>query len=748
MIRKLLNAGIPPEEDEAQPSKGTEARSQPVQPNSNAKVGGGADIVHLQAAGASVGAAMEVTTDLSSRAQAATEDAQDLQEADDEETDEGESSQDRQANVAPGRLGWKKAMFAVSQYLQQFLAIMKKAGSALKVVTRSFSFITSALESFSELADELRLSQHFKIIVSFVQILGSFVSFQVEWPPALTQFMSDIGGLVQFNVVELPKLSCLWAGVDFWSTLLATTAGPIVVFILFALPLGVCKLKGMCFGWTDATKEQFASLKDQFFNNFLFGAFLIYPIASLSSLQAFNCHETLKVVRADMRMACPDITSFTGLYSIVCFFIYPVGMPVGFYLVMKLNRVPEIARSKRVNRAFTNLLTMYNKTVSTLEGRMVAQLVGRVEGDALELDRRVERFYRRVVLLEHDEKDAFDEIETDMHLHRCIRKHFQLQDDETFDKVAVTNLVRNIVEKSNTFVGMETMASISNSQGAILLQHDWPTSGSAGKGRAALKKDIIKTLFKKFGAPPQEPPWASPFGKYYPDPRNEENREFYYGKTDEQLRKEEEEKKYQEAEAAKLEEEKAALKLKRQGSMMHQMLKKTACMRISVFCRSSGEMPENDEEALKRKAERSRAQMIFQLEELVLKMLRLQVIACPTLTWDPNSPNVEEKLAIKRSGMIFSMFQVRHGSNDSCINVLAPDLIEGARSPPHPAHYRMHTPCTLGVAGVGGAGVGREAFTFLCVLIFAFAFLHGDLSAVLLRSSAGTGNYARCFANS
>ena len=289
-----------------------------------------------------------------------------------------------------------------------------------------------------------------------------------------------------------------------------------------------------------------------------------------------------------------------------------------------------------------------------------------MEGDAFELDRRVERFYRRVVLLEHDEKDAIDEIETDIHLHRCLRKHLQLQDDEAFDKVAVVNLIRHIVEKSNTFVGMETMASISNTQGAILLQHDWPTAGSAGKGRAALKKDMIKTLFKKFGAPIAEPPWASPFGKYYPDPRDEENRYFYYSKTEEQMREQEEKKKGEETEAAKLEEEKAAFSLKRKDSMMHRMLNKTMS-----FFKSSGEMPEEDEETLKREAERARAEMIFQLEELVLKMLRLQVIACPTLTWDPNSPNVEEKLAIKRSGMIFSMFQV---SDDSCFDLLTPKL--------------------------------------------------------------------------
>lgn len=698
---------MPPEEDEkedkparadasAGTTTGAESKAVSTREKPRPKEGGGSTgVLHLQAAGASASAAVAVSSDLSTKARAGV--ASTRQEGDSPNESDGEGtaqddSDNRPSDAAAGRPGVFKVFVALylklSAILKKLVGLARKAGKTLRFIPEGlnvayghfkrfaspilalikrvlgcFSFIGKAMETFTELAEDLRLSQHVKIIVSFVQVLGSFVSFQVEWPPALTQFMSDIGGLVQFNIVELPKLSCLWAGVDFWSTLLVTTLGPVAVFILLFIPVGICKLKGMCFGWTNATSEQYAALQDQFFNNFLFGAFLIYPIASLSSLQAFNCHETLDVVRSDMRMPCPDILSLTGLYSVVCFFVYPIGMPVGFYFVMKINKVPELARSKKVNRAFTNLLTMYNKTLGTLECRKVAQLVGRVDADDAELERRIERFYRRVALLEHDDKDAADAVETDIHLHRCLRAHFQLADEEMLDKTAVINLTHHIVERSNRFVGMETMGSLSSVQITLLLEHDWPTSGAAGKGRAALKKDMIKTLFKKFGAPREEPPWKSPFGKYYPDPKDEANCEFYYGKSDEQMQEEEEGKKKAEAEAeaqlaedTKLAEEK---ELKRQKSMLHGFLKKASSIRRAVgFFKSSGEMPEKDKETLKREADKKRADMIFQLEELVLKMLRLQVIACPVLVWDPNSSGEEEKLAIKRSGMIFSMFQV------------------------------------------------------------------------------------------
>ena len=52
--------------------------------------------------------------------------------------------------------------------------------------------------------------------------------------------MNDISSLFQFNVVELPKMSCLWAGLSFESTLLATTAGPLAIAVLLGLPLFYC----------------------------------------------------------------------------------------------------------------------------------------------------------------------------------------------------------------------------------------------------------------------------------------------------------------------------------------------------------------------------------------------------------------------------------------------------------------------------------------------------------------------------
>ena len=166
----------------------------------------------------------------------------------------------------------------------------------LKTIGGYVSKVFGGMSWLSELFEKHKLNVHLKIIVSYVQVLGSFVSFNVEWPSALTALMSDIGNLMQFNAVELPKLACLWAGLSFERTLIFTTAGPLAIAFLLAVPVAACRLTALCRGWTPERRQAWEAVQDRFYSNLLFGAFLIYPISSLNCLQAFNCHQTLGVI--------------------------------------------------------------------------------------------------------------------------------------------------------------------------------------------------------------------------------------------------------------------------------------------------------------------------------------------------------------------------------------------------------------------------------------------------------------------
>jgi len=135
-------------------------------------------------------------------------------------------------------------------------------------------------------------------------------------------------------------------------------------------------------------------LQDRFYNNVLFGAFLIYPIASLCSLQTFNCNPTLGVLNIDMRMQCPGLFTWMTLYSTLCCFIYPIGIPFLFWSLMKSMKIPEIAQDKKIKAGFYDMVALFNKMNATLECKRVAQIIGKIEDDKNEFTRRVEDIYR------------------------------------------------------------------------------------------------------------------------------------------------------------------------------------------------------------------------------------------------------------------------------------------------------------------------------------------------------------------
>jgi hypothetical protein len=115
------------------------------------------------------------------------------------------------------------------------------------------------------------------------------------------------------------------------------------------------RFKGQFCGWPPERLKAWEKVQDKFFNNILFGAFLIYPIVSLNSLQAFNCHSSLGVMMMDFRMSCPPLFSFLGLYSMACFLVYPLGIPLLFWYLLWIMKVPHVARDKKINAGFPSV---------------------------------------------------------------------------------------------------------------------------------------------------------------------------------------------------------------------------------------------------------------------------------------------------------------------------------------------------------------------------------------------------------
>ena len=166
---------------------------------------------------------------------------------------------------------------------------------------------------------------------------------------------------------------------------------------------------------------------------------------------------------------------------------------------------------------------------------------------------RNEQFCRRLCLLEVDEREA-NEVsqnafwrfrltarvnscdvcvfcqarEADLYLHRVLRKHFQVNDEDDIDFEMFDNLIRKIAALANAFTGMETMQTLSIEQADMLLEHRWP-GASAGLSKAAARADMIKRMLGK-GTKKIDPEllWVSPFGSHFPNPRKKKFYSFYH----------------------------------------------------------------------------------------------------------------------------------------------------------------------------------------------------------------------------
>jgi hypothetical protein len=116
--------------------------------------------------------------------------------------------------------------------------------------------------------------------------------------------------------------------------------------------------------------------------------------------------------------------------------------------------------------------------------------------------------------------------EADLALHRAIRKHFQLKDTDEIDFEMFDHLVRKIVKLAHSFTGMETIATVTEEQADMLLEHKWPT-GVVAIGAQA-KKDMIKAMLGKKVKKDIEHIWVSPFGSHFPNPRKKSSYHFYH----------------------------------------------------------------------------------------------------------------------------------------------------------------------------------------------------------------------------
>ncbi len=272
-------------------------------------------------------------------------------------------------------LKWFSAYLGARDGIDNAQAFISSIGEKIKLV--------------SGLASKYNITQYVKIIISYFQVLSSFVSFQVEWPSLLVNIMVWLKVTFNFAILELPGLSCLWAGIAFQSKLLVYTLVPLILALLFLLPVIV----ELCIKCIRKESASCRTTVDFFWNNIMFLAFLVYPMVSLMTLQSFNCQPLgLGLLAADYRESCPMPYSFLRNYSSVFILVYPIGIPLWMLFVMRGMNVHELSKSKVASGLVSSMIALFVKRASSVESRRLAQLIGEPQNKE-EFNRRCLQVY-------------------------------------------------------------------------------------------------------------------------------------------------------------------------------------------------------------------------------------------------------------------------------------------------------------------------------------------------------------------
>ena len=186
------------------------------------------------------------------------------------------------------------------------------------------------------------LGKKLKILVANYQIIcyAPYI-FTVHFPTGFTKFVDGLS-FVNLDMFSLMPLQCD-QDYDFVSNLLITTIAPLLCTVLF-LVLAVGEyfigyysvIKEHRYD-SPAAKEGRNKVKDKYINYFFYLTYLILPVVTTTIFQMFVAQKVddTYYLKVDMSISCDSqyYKHWRG-YAIVMIFVYPVGIPLMYFLVL------------------------------------------------------------------------------------------------------------------------------------------------------------------------------------------------------------------------------------------------------------------------------------------------------------------------------------------------------------------------------------------------------------------------------
>ena len=152
------------------------------------------------------------------------------------------------------------------------------------------------------------------------------------------------------DLFNFPSVACVMRGLSYTGKHQIFTLVPILIVMLLAVPsaaMAILTRMGRLRPEPQVVQDTISS----FFFFTLSFLFLIYPTVSATVLNTFNCanlEEHGRWLKVDMRERCPlDQRGPQYIWSIVMIFVFPIGEPFVFAVILWYYRVQKLSHQKR-----------------------------------------------------------------------------------------------------------------------------------------------------------------------------------------------------------------------------------------------------------------------------------------------------------------------------------------------------------------------------------------------------------------
>lgn len=182
----------------------------------------------------------------------------------------------------------------------------------------------------------------FKIFISFLQITYSITdSLDFRWPEAFKDVMSYIGiSNLDFLLQNITGTDCFTQDnyyIMYLITLLIPIGVTLIILLLWVLPR---EANILC--WRHVSPGAKARNAYMTWRVYLYFLFLIFPVTSSTVLRHYICTNVdgVKFLEVDLRVKCyTDLWNLVSYLSTTFIILYPVGIPVFFFVLLRKNRM-------------------------------------------------------------------------------------------------------------------------------------------------------------------------------------------------------------------------------------------------------------------------------------------------------------------------------------------------------------------------------------------------------------------------